>query len=141
MTVTVRKSATSEPAFTNLSDAEALVAKLDPWPAFAPACVLGGNPNGHRGKVLFRSPDGRYSIGIWECDAAKLVNAYPGTESGHVLKGRARLRDVETGEVQNLKTGDNFFLAFGRTIEWEILETFRKVYTMYETEWDGDRFY
>jgi len=58
-----------------------------------------------------------------------------------VLKGRARLRDVATGEVQHLRAGDNFFLAFGRTVEWEILETFRKVYTMYEAEWDGERFY
>ena len=37
--------------------------------------------------------------------------------------------------------GDHFFFAFGSKIIWEIHETFRKVYVMYEDEGDEERFY
>ena len=115
--------------------------QLDPWPDFPPEDVFSGNANGHRGKVLFRDPKRRYSVGVWECPPAKFIEPYPGTESGHVLAGRATLTNEATGESITLKAGDHFFIEFGQTITWEVHETFRKVYAMYEDEYDEERFY
>ncbi len=95
----------------------------------------------HGGKVLFRDPKKRYSVGVWQCEPAKFIEPYPGTESGHVLAGRATLTNEATGESVELKAGDHFFIEFGQTITWEVHETFRKVYAMYEDEFDEERFY
>jgi len=141
MSSTARKTAAPDTIINRFVADANQPADLVPWPPFPPEGVISGNPNGHKGKLLFRSPDGRFSVGIWECPPAKFVEPYPGSEFGHVLKGRARLKDIETGQIQDLKAGDHFFIEFNRTIEWEVLETFRKVYTMYEAEWAEERFY
>jgi len=114
---------------------------LESWPPFPKEDVFNGNPNGHTGIVLFRDLSRRYSIGVWECPPAKFREPYPGTEFGHVLKGRAILTDEKTGESQTIEAGDHFFVAFGSSIIWEVHETFCKVYTMYEEEWDEERYY
>ena len=113
---------------------------LDPWPEFPPEDTISGAVD-HRGKVLFRDPKKRYSVGVWQCEPAKFIEPYPGTESGHVLAGRATLTNEATGESITLKAGDHFFIEFGQTITWEVHETFRKVYAMYEDEYDEERFY
>ena len=113
---------------------------LDPWPDFPPEDTISGAVD-HRGKVLFRDPKKRYSVGVWQCEPAKFIEPYPGTESGHVLAGRATLTNAATGESITLKAGDHFFIEFGQTITWEVHETFRKVYAMYEDEYDEERFY
>lgn len=113
---------------------------LDPWPDFPPEDTISGAVD-HRGKVLFRDPKKRYSVGVWQCEPAKFIEPYPGTESGHVLAGRATLTNEATGESITLKAGDHFFIEFGQTITWEVHETFRKVYAMYEDEYDEERFY
>ncbi len=114
---------------------------LVPWPAFPPEDVESGNPNDHQGTVLFRDPAKRYSVGVWECPPAKFTEPYPGTEMGHVLKGRATLTNAETGESRDIGPGDHFYVAFGSTIIWEVHETVRKLYVMYEEAWDEERFY
>ncbi|MDE0006216.1 MAG: cupin domain-containing protein [Rhodospirillaceae bacterium] len=105
---------------------------LDPWPH---------EDIDHRGKVLFRDPKKRYSVGVWQCEPAKFTVPYAGTESCHVLAGRATLTNEATGESVTLEAGDHFFIGFGETITWEVHETFRKVYAMYEDEYDEERFY
>lgn len=105
---------------------------LDPWPH---------EDIDHRGKVLFRDPKKRYSVGVWQCEPAKFIVPYAGTESCHVLAGRATLTNEATGESVTLEAGDHFFIGFGETITWEVHETFRKVYAMYEDEYDEERFY
>ena len=56
-----------------------------------------------------------------------------------MLAGRATLTNEATGESITLKAGDHFFIEFGQTITWEVLETVRKVYAMYEDEYDEGR--
>ncbi len=114
---------------------------LSPWPDFPAEDVIAGDPGGHRGVVLYRDPKRRYSVGVWECPPATFIEPYPGTECGHVLAGRATLTNEATGESVTLKAGDHFFIEFGARITWQIHETFRKVYTIYEDEWDEERFY
>lgn len=44
---------------------------LEPWPAFPPEDILAGDPNTHRGTVLYRDPTQLYSIGVWCCGAVR----------------------------------------------------------------------
>ncbi len=113
---------------------------LEPWPAFAPEDILEGDP-AHKGAVLYRDPTRLFSLGIWECPPCKFQVAYVGTESGHVVKGSATLTDTKTGLSQTVKAGDRFLVPFGSAVVWQVHETFRKVYTMYESEWIDERFY
>lgn len=113
---------------------------LEPWPTIPPERVISGNPS-HQGTVLFRDPAKRYSIGVWECTPGSFPVSYAGTEMGHVLKGRATITHEESGETRDIGPGDHFFLAFGSSVIWNIHETFRKAYVMYELEGDEERIY
>jgi len=114
---------------------------LESWPPFPSDDILGGNPNGHRGSVLYREPSRRYSVGLWECPPAKFREAAPYAEFSHVLKGCATITDEKTGQSKTVRAGDTFFIAFKATVIWEIHETFCKLYAVYEDEWDEERFY
>ena len=114
---------------------------LAPYPPFAEADVLAGNPNGHLGKVLYRDPSRRFSIGIWECPPGKFIDRATGTELSHVLQGSATLSHEGTGEAKRIEAGDHFYCVYGETIIWEVHETFKKVYVVYENDWDEKRFY
>ncbi len=114
---------------------------LEQWPAFPQEDVLAGDPNSHRGVVLYRDPSRRFSIGVWECPPGRFVDRAAGTELSHVLKGSATLTHEKTGEAKTIKAGDHFFCAFGETIIWDVHETFKKIYVVYEHEWNDKRFY
>lgn len=111
------------------------------WPAFEPEEILEGDP-AHRGKVLFRDPSGRFSVGTWVCPPSKFTVDYEGIETGHVIRGRARLTNRDTGHTVEIKAGDQFIMPFQAKITWEVLEEFQKLYVMYEDEYDpSHRFY
>lgn len=40
-----------------------------------------------------------------------------------------------------LTAGDHFFVPVDTMVTWEVFETFRKAYAMYETSWVDGRFY
>lgn len=114
---------------------------LAPYPPFAEEDVLAGNPNGHLGVVLYRDPLRRFSVGVWECPPGKFIDRATGTELSHVLQGSATLSHEGTGESKRIGPGDYFYCVYGETIIWEVHETFKKVYVVYEHEWDDKRFY
>lgn len=115
-------------------------ATLEPWPAFPAEIVLGGDP-AHKGIVLYRDPTKRYTIGVWTCPPCKFRMPYAGTESGHVLRGKAKLTNERTGTSITISAGDKFMIPFGDSIIWEVLEDFQKHYHMYEAEFDPERYY
>lgn len=121
-------------------EASATAPQLELWHEFPAEDILAGNP-AHSGTVLYRDPSGRFSLGVWECPPCKFRVDYAGTESGHVIKGKATLTDTKTGKSIAIAAGDRFLVPFASTIIWEVLEPIRKVYTMYESEWVDDRYY
>ncbi len=133
MAVAQKAEAGAKPTLTVFSGAAGDL-DLDPWPTASGAID-------QFGKVLFRDPLKRYSVGVYQCGPSKFIAHYPGTESGHVLAGRATLTNNATGESITIKAGDHFFIEFGQEITWEIHETVRKVYAMYEDEYDEGRIY
>lgn len=112
-----------------------------PYPAFDAKDVLAGTPNAHEGKVLYRDPLKRFSVGAWQCPPGKFVDRAAGSEFSSVLQGSATLSNERTGESKLVKKGDYFFCAHGETIIWEVHETFRKFYVVYEDDWNDKRFY
>ncbi|MBT4888385.1 MAG: DUF861 domain-containing protein [Rhodospirillales bacterium] len=114
---------------------------LASYPPFDKEDVVSGNPNGHLGVVLYRDPERRFSAGVWECPPAKFIDRATGTELSTCISGSATLSHVESGESKLISPGDSFTCEYGETIIWEVHETFRKVYTVYEHDWDPKRFY
>lgn len=133
MAVAQKAKATEKPTLTVFSGG-AGDPDLDPWPTTSGAV-------NQCGKVLFRDPKKRYSVGVWQCEPSKFIASYAGTESAHVLNGRATLTNEATGESISLKAGDHFFVEFAQDITWEVHETVRKVYAIYEHEYVEGRHY
>ncbi len=141
MTSTSVAEALIEENSINLLDRDLSGLELEPWPAFPEEDVLGGNPGGHRGRVLYRDPTRLYSVGVWCCPRARFRTVYGGTEFAHVITGSATVTNVRTGEERTFETGDHFFVHMGTEVIWNVHEEFRKVYSMYEISWDEERFY
>jgi len=79
----------------------------------------------------YTSEDGKFFAGIWEAEPGCWAVDYTENEFCQILSGRSILRDVHGGE-QVLKTGDNFTIPRGFRGQWEVLETTRKIYVIYQ---------
>jgi uncharacterized cupin superfamily protein len=80
--------------------------------------------------VLWKSPDGRERVGVWECTPGRFTaDRSNETELCWIVSGKAVLRRLD-GEARVLGAGDVLVLPKGWLGEWEILETTRKVFTI-----------
>ncbi|GGE38586.1 cupin [Primorskyibacter flagellatus] len=80
---------------------------------------------------LWTSPDGKVSIGIWECTPGRFTaDRSKSTEFCYFLAGRIRMTRTD-GSTEDLGTGDSLLLERGWTGTWEILEQTRKIYVIY----------
>lgn len=79
-------------------------------------------------RVIYVSPDGRISVGIWACTPGgwSIVDR-PDTETIHLLEGRARITDAD-GTVHTLTPGSTIVLPRGWSGRWDIEEAVRKLY-------------
>jgi uncharacterized cupin superfamily protein len=141
MSDAVARKLTTEQYITTIIRTEKDEPALKSYPPFPAEDVLGGNPNGHKGIVLFRDPLRRFSVGIWECPPGKFVDRQGGCEFSHVLRGSATLTHEATGESKTIRAGDHFYTAFGETIVWDVHEPIKKYYVVYEHDWNDKRFY
>jgi len=79
----------------------------------------------------FTSADGRFFAGIWEAEPGCWAVSYTEKEICQVLAGRSILRD-SNGRERVLEPGDNFTIPAGFRGQWEVLETTRKIYVIYD---------
>lgn len=79
----------------------------------------------------FTSGDGKFFAGIWEAETGCWAVDYTENEFCRILAGRSILRD-ENGRERILQTGDNFTIPAGFRGQWEVLETTRKIYVIYQ---------
>ena len=79
-------------------------------------------------KVLWTSPDGAVTVGVWECTPGRF-SAYKESVSEicHFVSGRVSLHD-EDGRTQELRAGELLVLPQGWKGEWTIHEKTRKLY-------------
>jgi len=79
----------------------------------------------------FTSDDGKFFAGIWEAEPGCWEIDYTENEFCQILAGHSILRDA-SGRERELKAGDNFTIPRGFKGQWEVLETTRKIYVIYE---------
>lgn len=80
---------------------------------------------------LYTSADGKFFAGMWEAEPGCWKINYTEEEFCQILSGRSILRDSD-GNEQPLNAGDNFTIPSGFCGEWEVLETTKKLYVIYE---------
>jgi len=79
----------------------------------------------------FTSPDEKFFAGFWEAEPGCWKVNYTENEFCQIVHGRSILRDGE-GRERELKAGDNFTIPSGFSGEWEVVETTKKIYVIYE---------
>lgn len=79
----------------------------------------------------YTSQDQKFFAGIWEAEPGCWRIRYTENEFCRILSGRSVLRD-ELGGEREVVAGDNFTIPAGFTGEWEVVETTRKIYVIYQ---------
>lgn len=77
---------------------------------------------------LWASPDGRVSLGLWECTPGRFTaDRTASTEFCHFLSGRVEMTHAD-GTVQAFGPGDAITLPQGWKGVWRVVEHVRKIY-------------
>ena len=79
----------------------------------------------------FTSDDQKFFVGLWEAEPGCWNISYIENEFCQIIAGRSILRDTD-GNEHALQAGDNFTIPSGFKGEWQVLETTRKIYVIYE---------
>ncbi|WFC42992.1 cupin domain-containing protein [Pseudoxanthomonas sp. SE1] len=79
----------------------------------------------------YSTHDAKFHCGVWEGGAGVWRVHYTEHEFCHLLSGRVRLRGDDGSEIL-LEAGQSFVVPAGFTGTWEVLETARKLYAIYE---------
>ena len=79
----------------------------------------------------FTSGDERFFAGLWEAEPGSWKISYTENEFCQILAGRSILRDND-GNEHEVKAGDNFVIPAGFEGEWDVVETTKKIYVIYQ---------
>ena len=79
----------------------------------------------------FVSADEKFFSGIWEAEPGCWAISYTENEYCQILSGNSILRDSDGNEFP-LNPGDHFVIPAGFEGQWEVVETTRKAYAIYE---------
>lgn len=109
-----------------LGEAEA---DFDEAPTPAEKCIRGSPVQ--RTWNYFTSGDEAFFVGIWEAEPGCWTVEYTEHEFCRILSGRSVLRDAG-GAAREVRAGDSFTIPRGFTGQWEVLETTRKIYVIYQ---------
>ena len=103
--------------------------EFDEYPTPAEKCVK-GEPL-QRTWHHFTSSDEKFFAGLWEAEPGCWNISYTENEFCQIVAGRSVLRD-EQGRERSLAAGDTFVIPAGFKGQWEVLETTRKIYVIYQ---------
>jgi uncharacterized cupin superfamily protein len=92
--------------------------------------LVSGQPQQAVGNA-YSTQDDRFHCGVWEGGVGAWRVQYTEHEFCHLLSGRVRLHGDDGSEVL-LEAGQSFVVPAGFTGLWEVLETARKLYAIYE---------
>lgn len=80
---------------------------------------------------LWTSPDGRTSIGVWECTPGRFTADRGKTaEYCHIISGSATVSNQDGSVVRRIGPGDLLVLPLGWMGEWVIHTQMRKLYVL-----------
>jgi len=92
--------------------------------------ILAGDP-AQAATNLYRSADGRFNCGVWECQPGKWRVVFTESEFCHLVSGVIVVTG-DDGSERTFRAGDSFVSPAGFTGTWEIIETAKKLYAYYE---------
>lgn len=92
--------------------------------------IISGNPQ-QSAAVLFKSADGRFQSGVWDCEPGKWRVVFTENEFCHVLKGKI-IVDGDDGSHAEYKAGEAFATPAGFTGVWEVPVPTKKYFAIYE---------
>lgn len=79
----------------------------------------------------FTSEDEKFFAGTWEAEPGCWNVSYTENEYCEILSGRSILRDA-TGRKRILRPGDRLVIPAGFEGQWEVVQTTRKIYVIYQ---------
>jgi uncharacterized cupin superfamily protein len=79
----------------------------------------------------FTSRDEKFFAGTWEAEPGSWSVDYTENEYCHILSGHSLLRDAQ-GAERHLRAGDHLVIPAGFKGVWEVLQTTRKIYVIYQ---------
>lgn len=92
--------------------------------------LLSGSPQ-QRALNFFADGDGRFFAGVWESTPGKWRVRYSENEFCHLTAGRVRIVSA-AGLTREFAPGASFVVPAGFEGTWEVLESARKLYVIYE---------
>jgi uncharacterized cupin superfamily protein len=95
------------------------------------AKLISGNPK----QTLWQhytDPSKKFFTGIWQSEPGKWKIRYTEEEFCQLLEGVSVITDADGGS-KTVRAGDNFVIPRGFDGTWEVLETTRKIYVIYES--------
>ena len=92
--------------------------------------LIDGKPQ-HTAKNFFSDTTGQLFAGIWESTPGKWRVSYTENEFCHITHGRVRIESM-AGEAWTFKAGDSFVIPAGFAGTWQVTESLRKLYVIFE---------
>lgn len=80
----------------------------------------------------YTDPSKKFFSGIWQSEPGKWRIAYTEEEYCQILEGTSVLTDTQ-GNAQTVRAGESFVIPRGFEGTWEVLDTTRKIYVIYES--------
>lgn len=80
----------------------------------------------------YTDPSESFFVGIWQSEPGKWHVSYTEEEYCHILAGLSKVVDASTGQEFTLSSGDRFVVPAGFKGTWEVLETTKKHFVVYE---------
>lgn len=93
--------------------------------------LLAGTPQ-HQVLNFFSDKTGQFHCGVWESTPGRWRVQYTENEFCHVTQGRMRISDAY-GRAKEFGSGDSFVIPAGFEGEWEVLESMKKLYVIFES--------
>jgi uncharacterized cupin superfamily protein len=106
------------------------VGQLEDWPFDNPLSaytIKDGVPRAS-GRINAGGPGHTTRTGIWRCTKGVFTCIEQGDELMTILSGHCRLIDNNSGEINELRTGDSLFVRDGSWVTWDIIEDVTKVF-------------
>ena len=79
----------------------------------------------------FTSGDEKFFVGTWEAEPGAWTVNYTENEYCHILSGHSILRD-SSGAERQIRAGDDLVIPAGFRGIWEVRQTTRKIYVIYQ---------
>jgi uncharacterized cupin superfamily protein len=94
--------------------------------------ILSGNPTA-AGTVLYTTPDGRATVGLFSCSPGRFRYRLEAEEFTHLLSGHIVIEPVDRDPI-DAKAGDTFILPAGQDMVIDVKESITDIYVSWSAE-------